>query len=93
MNGRRDEIMTQSVHGQERGGHGGIAEVVSEGAASEVGTGSGFGSHNGDVLAVDLVPYEGQADAGKITAASGASQNHIRIQADFLQSVCALRCR
>ena len=79
VDARRHEGVAQGVHQDQGGEAGGVPEVVGVGPLGQGGAGSGLHRHEADVLALELVRHEGEAEAGEVAAAADAADEHVRL--------------
>ena len=83
---RRDEIAAQRVHLGERADHTGVAEVIGVNAAGEAGAGSRLNGNDAVVrLTAQLFAHERSDEAAKVGAAAGAADNHVGLDAVFIE--------
>jgi len=84
---RRNEVVSECVHGHERRQLGGVAEVVRKDAAREGRAGGRLAGENVDLAAGDLLPQERERQAREVRAASDAADD------DVGEGVCELHLR
>ena len=77
VDGRRDELVAERVHGKQRRHLGDVAVVVGVGRLGEGRAGLGLDRDDLDLGAVDLVGDEGEGEAGEVGAAAGAADDHV----------------
>lgn len=75
----RDEVVPEGVHRKERGHLDRVTEIIGEGAAGHGRAGGRLDADDVDILAVDLVTHEREADPGEIASAPGAADDDVRI--------------
>ena len=66
VDARRDEAVSQGVHLDQRGEHSRVTEVVGVNTTGQRRTGGRLGGDDADRLACQLLPHEGEADAGEV---------------------------
>ena len=79
VDGGRDEVVPEGVHGQERGHAHGVAKVVPELPAREFGARGRFARDASDVGAFgQVLAQEGEREPGEVGAAAKRRNHHVR---------------
>ena len=81
MDRSRNKAVPQGVHGQERGHHDRVPEVIGKRPSGHGRAGHGFHGDDVDLLAVDLVPDKGEGTSGEVAPSTAAPDDHIRVVA------------
>ncbi len=80
-----NKIMSQTMHGQQGGHLHGIPEIIDKRTFGHGRAGSRFDGDDLHLFTADLVPDKGQGQTGKITSSPGATNDNVRVIADFLE--------
>ena len=91
MKRRRNKGVSQAVHGQQRRIARRIPVVIDKGRPRQGGAGSRFNRIDFNVLSVDFIQDKRKRKPGKIAAAAGAADDHIRIFTDFFHLFFGLK--
>ena len=89
---RGNEVAAEGVHLGQRADHAGVAEVISVDAASEARAGSGLDRDDLIVsFAAQFFAHKGSDQAAQVGAAAGAADDHVGLDAVFVQRGLGLK--